>query len=96
MPFFALVCTDKPDSLDLRIATRPAHLDYLKTQAALLRGGGPIVDDDGRMKGSLLVLEAANRAAVEAFSQADPYRKAGLFGEVQAHRFNPTTGPWAP
>ena len=31
---FVLVCTDKPGSLDLRLATRPQHLAYLETYAA--------------------------------------------------------------
>jgi len=96
MPVFVLVCTDKPDSLDLRMATRPAHLDYLKTQGDLLRLGGPMTDDDGRMIGSLIVVEAADKAAAEAFSKADPYRKAGLFAEVRIHGLNPATGPWRP
>jgi len=30
---FAILCTDKPDSAALRAATRPAHLDYLKSHA---------------------------------------------------------------
>ena len=26
---FALICTDKPNSLDLRMSTRPEHLKHL-------------------------------------------------------------------
>lgn len=28
---FALLCNDKPDHLQVRLDTRPAHLDYLKS-----------------------------------------------------------------
>ena len=31
---FALICTDKPDSLDLRLQARPDHLNFSKASAA--------------------------------------------------------------
>ncbi len=76
---FAIACTDKPASLELRMATRPAHLDYLTSQAARIVLGGPLLDPEGKPIGSLLVIEAEDRAGAEAFAAADPYAKAGLF-----------------
>ena len=26
---FVIICTDKPNSLDLRLSTRPVHVDFL-------------------------------------------------------------------
>jgi uncharacterized protein YciI len=76
---FAIYCTDKPASLALRMATRPAHLEYLSGLGAPLVHGGPLLDPEGKPCGSLLLLEAADRAAAEAFAAGDPYAKAGLF-----------------
>jgi hypothetical protein len=44
------------------------------------------------MTGSLLVVEAESREAVEQFSRGDPYRKVGLFAEVQIDAWNWVTG----
>ena len=45
---FAIICTDRPASLDTRLATRPAHLAYLQTYADKLIQGGPLLDTEGR------------------------------------------------
>jgi uncharacterized protein YciI len=76
---FALICTDRPAGLDLRMATRPAHLAYLEREAGRIMSGGALLDAEGKPCGSLLVVEAADRAEAEAFAAGDPYAKAGLF-----------------
>ena len=79
---FAISCTDKPGSLELRLATRPAHLAHLKAEQSRIVMGGALLDPAGNPCGSLLVVEAADRAEAEAFAAADPYAKAGLFESV--------------
>ncbi len=80
---FALTCLDHPNSLELRLANRPAHLDYLNAFLAQVIVAGPLLDDAGEKPvGSLLVMEFADRAAAEAFAAGDPYAKAGLFQSV--------------
>lgn len=76
---FALICTDRPASLAIRQATRATHLDYLRPREADLHFAGPLLDPEGNPCGSLLIIEAADRAAAEAFAAGDPYAKAGLF-----------------
>ena len=84
---FAIYCLDKPDSLDLRMATRNAHLAYMDTKPIDIVLAGPLLDDAGGMRGSLFIVEADDLAAVRRFSEADPYRKAGLFESVTFHGF---------
>ena len=79
---FALICTDKPASLDLRLATRAQHLAYLETYRARLAQAGPLLDQDGRPCGSLLIVDVADRAEAAGFAEADPYARAGLFESV--------------
>lgn len=76
---FALINTDRPASLDLRMATRPAHFAFLEAEAARIVSGGALLDAEGRPAGSLLVIDVADRAEAEAFAAADPYARAGLF-----------------
>jgi uncharacterized protein YciI len=92
MPFFALHCTDKPHALDLRMATRAAHLAYVRAHLDMVKLAGPLLDEAGEMAGSFFVLEVADLAAAKAFNAADPYAQAGLFGQVTLTAFRPTIG----
>ena len=92
MPLFALICFDKPGSLDLRMATREAHLAYVGQPRAMLKVAGPLLDEAEGMAGSMFILEAPDRAAVEAFTAADPYSQAGLFGQVEIRGYRASVG----
>jgi uncharacterized protein YciI len=83
MATFALICIDKPGALALRMANRADHLAYVGAQRDVVRLAGPFLDAAGEMAGSMLILEAPDLAAVQAFSDADPYVKAGLFERVE-------------
>jgi uncharacterized protein YciI len=92
MPLFVLHCLDKPDSLDLRMATREAHLAYVGGRKAEVRVGGPMLNDNGDMAGSLLIVDVADKAAAEAFSAGDPYTKTGLWQQVDIKALKATLG----
>jgi uncharacterized protein YciI len=73
--------------MEVRLANRQAHLDYLKRFEANLVFAGPFLSDDGEgMEGSLLAMDFPDRAAAEEFAAGDPYRKAGLFQSVSIRR----------
>jgi uncharacterized protein YciI len=79
---FILDCTDRVDAPGLRQATRPPHLEWIAELGSKLVLAGPLLDEAGVPTGSLLVIEAKDRAEVEAIAAADPYAKAGLFQSV--------------
>ncbi len=85
---FAIFCTDRPGALETRMSHRPAHLAWLESRVAELVSAGAVLDPEGKPCGSLLLVEAADRAAAEAFAAADPYAQAGLFEStlVRPHR----------
>jgi uncharacterized protein YciI len=91
VPHFLLIATDKPNALELRMATRQAHLDYVRG-SSLVKIGGPMLNDAGEMAGSMLVLEAEDLAAAQTFAAADPYAVAGLFEKVELRPFKLTLG----
>ena len=91
---FAIICTDKPGSLALRQATRPAHLDYAAANGVVF--GGPLLDKTGQPCGSMLVIEAESHAQAAAFAAADPYAKAGLFAETTIRGFRAVFKDGAP
>jgi uncharacterized protein YciI len=87
---FAFLCTDKPDHLNVRMETRPAHLEHLNklNEAGSLKFAGPFLDDEGKPNGSLVVVDAADMAAARALAEADPYYQAGLFEKVEVKAWN--------
>ena len=92
MPLYVLHCLDKPNSLDLRLATREAHLAYVRPQLDILKLGGPLLDEKGDMAGSLMIIEVDDRGAAESFSAHDPYTQAGLWSRVDITPFKATLG----
>lgn len=87
---FALLCTDKPDALQLRLDTRPEHVAYLTrlNEEGKLAFAGPFVGADGKPTGSLVVVKADTIEAARALGEADPYAKAGLFANVEVKAWN--------
>ena len=79
---FAITCTDKPESLPIRLATRDTHIAYLRSHVASLVQAGPLLDPQGRPCGSLLLVDVADADAAHALAAGDPYGKAGLFESV--------------
>lgn len=80
---FALICTDKPGSVELRMKVRPDHLAFLESLGSAMKGAGPFTDDAGSPTGSLILVEAESRSAIEALAARDPYATAGLFSSVE-------------
>ncbi|MEW5729962.1 MAG: YciI family protein [Pseudomonadota bacterium] len=88
MALFIITCMDKPNSIDLRLANRAAHLDYARGWSDRMLVGGPLLSDDGEtMIGSALILDVEDRAQVDEFIANDPYGKAGLFESVTVRRY---------
>src|SRR5262249_54365327 len=90
MPHFMVQYWDKPHSGDLRNANRDAHIAYRRGLGAALVLAGPLFDDfDGAPAlGTVVILDAADKAAAIKTAFDDPYHKAGVFRDVQvfAHR----------
>jgi uncharacterized protein YciI len=92
MPLFVVSYIDKPNSLALRMANREAHLAYAHAdeRPAKLKLGGPYLDEKGDMAGSLLILEAPDKAAAIAFTESDPYVTCGLMQSIDVKPFRIT------
>lgn len=88
---YALICLDRPNALQTRVENRPAHLEHLQS-SGVVEQAGPFIDAAGQMCGSLIILNVDNRAAAEAWAEADPYRKAGLFASVMIQEWKRVIG----
>ena len=79
---YVVSCIDKAGHLPVRQANRAAHLDYAKANADTILVGGPYLDADGNMIGSLLIAEAVDLKTLQTVLAEDPYARAGLFESV--------------
>jgi len=87
---YAIIASDRPDSLEARLATRPGHvarLTRLREEGRLiLAGPHPAIDaeDPGPagFSGSLIVAEFESLEAARAWADADPYVAAGVYENV--------------
>ena len=86
---------DRPDGAAVRTANREAHFAYLERHRDMLVLGGALLAEDGTTRtGSVLIVNAPDLAAAEAFSRDEPFRKAGLFSSVRISRMR--RGQWNP
>ena len=88
--FYAIISEDIENSLEKRLAARPAHLErlqQLKNEGRLLLAGPhPAIDSEdpgaAGFSGSLVVAEFASEQEALAWADADPYIEAGVYAKV--------------
>ena len=96
--YYAIVALDHPNSLEKRLAARPAHVARLKAllEEGRLKLAGPFPaidsEDPGEagFDGSMIIAEFADLAAAKAWAAADPYVEAGVYKEVAVRPFRVT------
>ncbi|MEA2907353.1 MAG: uncharacterized protein QOI12_4740 [Alphaproteobacteria bacterium] len=93
---FVVHAVDKKDTLPTRAKFYRAHrihLDQAEDHDVGVLTAGTLVDDDGETPvGSIFVIEAKDRTAVDAFTRSDPYHVNGVWGTVQIHGYNKKRG----
>jgi hypothetical protein len=92
---YAIIAEDVPDSLENRLAARPAHLERLQALLdagrLILAGPHPAIDteDPGEagFSGSLVVAEFNSLEDAQAWAADDPYQHAGVYASVTVKPF---------
>lgn len=92
---YTIIATDVEDSAELRLKSRPRHLEYLKSLIdrgrVVLAGPHPRIDspDPGPagFSGSLIVAEFDSLEAARDWAAQDPYALEGVFADVQVKPF---------
>ena len=77
MPQFLVEYRDVGTSEE-RARLREEHIAFRKGLGGAIALAGPILDDDGNANGSLIILEAPDRASAEELASRDPYLTAGV------------------
>ena len=92
---WTISCNDKPNTAAVRAANLQTHRAYLQSQKGILVLAGATQNDEGTESiGSMFVVNVESRAAAKAFSDGDPFTKAGVFANVTITRMR--KGQWNP
>ena len=70
---FLIKAYDGEGMLDKRMEVRPRHLEGMKALGQQIICAGGLLDDEGKMKGSALVMEFESRAALDEYLKNEPY-----------------------
>ena len=85
---FIIKAFDGPDMLEKRMAVRPRHLEGMKKLGKQIICAGGLLDDEGKMKGSALVLEFPDRTALDTYLQNEPYVVEGVWQKIEIETMN--------
>lgn len=85
---FIIMAYDGENMLEKRLEVRPRHLENMsKVKGKVICAGG-ILDDEGKMKGSALVMEFDSRADVDQYLETEPYYTEHVWEKVVVENMN--------
>ncbi len=92
---YAIIAQDNENTLEKRLAARPAHVERLQALQAegrlVLAGPHPSIDSEdpgpAGFSGSLIVAEFTSQQDAQIWANADPYVEAGVYSQVTIKPF---------
>ena len=85
---FMIKAYDGEGMLEKRMDVRPLHLEGMKKLGKHIVCAGGLLDDDGRMKGSVLIVDFPDRAALEEYLSIEPYVTEHVWKKVEIETIN--------
>ena len=85
---FIIKAYDGEGMLAKRMEVRPRHLEGMKELGKQVICAGGLLDEAGRMKGSALVMEFPDRAALDRYLAAEPYVTEGVWQRIEVEVMN--------
>ena len=74
--------------LDKRMAVRPRHLEGMKKLGKQIICAGGLLDDEGKMKGSALIMDFGSRGELDAYLAAEPYVLEKVWEKIEVEPMN--------
>ncbi len=85
---FLIKAYDGPNMLEKRMAVRPRHLEGMKALGRQIIVAGGLLDERGKMKGSALVMDFPDRAALDEYLNHEPYVVEGVWQKIEVEIMN--------
>lgn len=88
MEQFVVRAYDGEGMLEKRLEVRPRHLESIKRIREHVVCAGGLLDDEGKMKGSLLVMEFESRQELDEYLANEPYVQEHVWERIEVERMN--------
>ena len=85
---FIIKAYDGEGMLDKRMEVRPRHLEGMAKLGKQIICAGGLLDEEGRMKGSALVVEFPDRASLDEYLANEPYVVEGVWQKIVVEPMN--------
>ncbi len=85
---FLIRAYDGEGMLDKRMEVRPRHIEGMAKLGARVICAGGLLDEEGRMKGSSLVVDFEDWQAVDDYLASEPYMEEGVWEKVVIEPLN--------
>lgn len=74
--------------LERRMEVRPRHLENMgKVNGKVICAGG-LLDDEGKMKGSVMIMEFTDKAALDVYLSSEPYIIEHVWEKIEVEPMN--------
>lgn len=79
---------DGENMLEKRMEVRPRHLENMSNVKGKVLFAGGLLDDAGKMKGSVLILDFDDPALIDDYLASEPYIQEKVWEKVEVERIN--------
>lgn len=85
---FIIRAYDGEGMLDKRMEVRPRHLEGIEKVREHVICAGGLLDEEGKMKGSVLIMEYENREQLDNYLAHEPYVQEKVWEKIEVERMN--------
>lgn len=85
---FIIKAYDGAGMLAKRMEVRPRHLEGMDRLGGHVICAGGLLDEDGKMKGSALIMDFADRSELDAYLASEPYVQEHVWDRIDVERIN--------
>ena len=85
---FIIKAYDGAGMLAKRMEVRPRHLEGMARLGSHVICAGGLLDEEGKMKGSALVMDFADRSELDAYLASEPYVQEHVWEKIEVERMN--------
>ena len=89
---FVIKAYDGVNKLEKRMAVRSRHLENMAAVNGKVLCAGGLLDEEGRMKGSLLIMDFDSRELLEEYLNTEPYIIEKVWEKVEVETMNVVIG----
>ena len=89
---FMIKALDGKGKLAKRMEVRPRHLEGMEKLRSHIICAGGLLDENGKMKGSVLILDFPSRDGLDAYLASEPYIAEGVWEKIEIETMNVVIG----